>query len=173
MSPPLHMTQQYHLASMAAWLIAHHDLLPHILSIRFSAVNSSPHPGIAPQSLNSSSQPLRLPGDQRSCLGRYGCCKDCLILIPFHLCHRSAVSFSALSVSPLTQTIAPMWGSIPASVSPPAEGRSSPTNTPVFPASSFILLSFAWFYIFFSTIRYSCLCSAGVLHAVLCLKVYS
>ena len=35
----------------------------------------------------------------------------------------------------------------PASVPPPAEGRSSPTNTPVFPPSSFILL---WFYIFFS-----------------------
>ena len=39
----------------------------------------------------------------------------------------------------------------PASVPPPTEGRSSPTNTPVFPPSSFILLSFAWFYIFFST----------------------
>ena len=39
----------------------------------------------------------------------------------------------------------------PASVPPPTEGRSSPTNTPVFPPSSFILLSFAWFYIFFSS----------------------
>ena len=39
----------------------------------------------------------------------------------------------------------------PASVPPPAEGRSSPTNTPVFPPSFFILPSFAWFYIFFST----------------------
>ena len=38
----------------------------------------------------------------------------------------------------------------PASVPPPAEGRSSPTNTPVFTPSSFILPSFAWFYIFFS-----------------------
>ena len=38
----------------------------------------------------------------------------------------------------------------PASVPPPAEGRSSPTNIPVFPPSSFILPSFAWFYIFFS-----------------------
>ena len=67
----------------------------------------------------------------------------------FHLgCHRSAVSLSALNVSPLTQTVAPMW--TPASVPPPAEGRSSPTNTPVFPPRSFILLSFAWFYIFFS-----------------------
>ena len=38
----------------------------------------------------------------------------------------------------------------PGSVPPPAEGRSSPPNTPVFPHSSFILLSFVWCYIFFS-----------------------
>ena len=58
---PLHMTQQYRLASMAAQLsstgIFQHDILPHIPLIRLSAVNSSPCPGIAPQSLNSSSQP--------------------------------------------------------------------------------------------------------------------
>ena len=40
-----------------------------------------------------------------------------------------------------------MWGSDPCFSSPTAEGRSSP----VFPPSSFILPSFAWFYIFFST----------------------
>ena len=43
------------------------------------------------------------------------------------------------------------WDCIPASVPQPAEGRSSPTSTPVFPPSSFILPSFAWFYIVFST----------------------
>ena len=64
-------------------------------------------------------------------------------------CHRSAVSLSALNVSPLTQTIALMWASDPCFSSPTAEGRSSPTNTPVFPPSSFILSSFAWFYIIF------------------------
>ena len=37
----------------------------------------------------------------------------------------------------------------PASIPPPTEGRSNLTNTPVFPSSSFILLSFAWFCIFF------------------------
>ena len=37
----------------------------------------------------------------------------------FHLgCHRSAVSLSALNVSPLTQTIAPLWGSDPCFNSP-------------------------------------------------------
>ena len=68
-----HVTQQYRLASMAASLsltgISHHDLIPHIPSVRLSAVNISPHPGIAPQSLNSSSQLLHLPEDLRSCPG--------------------------------------------------------------------------------------------------------
>ena len=40
---------------------------------------------------------------------------------------------------------------IPASCPPPAESRSSPTNTPVFPPSSFVLPSFSWFHTFFST----------------------
>ena len=73
MAPPAMLTQQYRLASMAAWLsstaISHHDLLPHIPSIHLSTVNSSLHPGIAPQSLDSSSQPLPLPGDRHSCPG--------------------------------------------------------------------------------------------------------
>ena len=64
---PLRVTQQYRLASMAAWLsstgISHHSLLPHIPLICLSAVNSSPPPGITPQSLISSSQLLRLSGD--------------------------------------------------------------------------------------------------------------
>ena len=56
---PLHVPQHYHLASMASWLsstgFSHRDLLPHVPSIRLSTVNSSPSPGIAPQSLNASS----------------------------------------------------------------------------------------------------------------------
>ena len=39
--------------------------------IHLSAVNSSPHPGMAPESLNSSSQPLHLLGDLSPCPG-YG-----------------------------------------------------------------------------------------------------
>ena len=38
----------------------------------------------------------------------------------------------------------------PASIPPPTKGRSRPTNTLVFPPSSFVLPSFAWFYIFIS-----------------------
>ena len=62
MAPPLHVTQQYHLASMAARLfstgISYHSLLPLIPLISLSTVNSSPCPGIAPRALNSSSQLL-------------------------------------------------------------------------------------------------------------------
>jgi len=70
----------------------------------------------------------------------------------FHLgCHRSPVSVSALKVSPLTQTIAAMCGSDPCFSSPTPGGRSSPTHTPAFSPSSFVLPSFAWVYIFFSS----------------------
>jgi len=64
---PLHVTQQYRLAFMATWLsstgISHYNLFPHIPMICLSEVSSSPHPGIAPQSLNSSFQPLRPLGN--------------------------------------------------------------------------------------------------------------
>ena len=42
----------------------------------------------------------------------------------FHLdCHRSAISLSALNVSPLTQTVAPVWGSDPCFSSPTSWGQ--------------------------------------------------
>ena len=62
----------------------------------------------------------------------------------------------------------------PASVPPPSEGRSSPTNTPVFP--SLVPLSYRIVHgsvYSFLLVRYSCPLSAGVLHALLCLKVCS
>ena len=85
------MTQQYHLTSMAAGIsstgISHHSLLPHIPSIRLSAINRSPHPGFSPQSLNSSSQPLRH-------LGYVWLQQGCLILIPFRLPQMSCFTLS-------------------------------------------------------------------------------
>ena len=124
---PQCMTQQYLLVYMPAWLspigISHHDLLPHTPWIHLSTVNSSPIPGIALHSLNSSSQLLHLPGDQRFLSG------VCMAAartgwFSFHLgCHRSAVSLSALNVSPLTQTIAMTWGSDPCFSSPTHRGQ--------------------------------------------------
>ena len=58
---------------MAAWLsstgIAYCSLLPHIPSISLSSGKSSACLGIAPQSPNSSSQPLHLLGDLCPCPG--------------------------------------------------------------------------------------------------------
>ena len=63
----------------------------------------------------------------------------------------------------------------PASVPPPAEGRSSPNpdNTPVFPVvpSSYRVLRGSVYS--FPLVRFSWPLSAGGLHALLCLKVYS
>ena len=91
------MTQHYGLASVAPWLsstgISHHDLLPHIPLIHVSAVNSSPHTGIAPQSLNSSSK-LSFQETLVSAQRVYGCGKDCLILIPFKLPQISCFTLS-------------------------------------------------------------------------------
>ena len=128
------MTQQYRLAFMASWFsptgISHHNLLPHIPSICLSAIIISLHLGKAPQSLNSSTQPLHH-------LGMYGCGKDCLILIPFRLPQISCFTLSLKYISSDSDNC-------------PSVGRSSPTNTPIFPSSSFVLPSFEWLYIFFS-----------------------
>ena len=70
----------------------HHSLLPHIPSICLSAVNSSPRPGIAPQSLNSSS--CTFPGTCVPVRGMYGCSQVCLILIPFRLPQISCYTLS-------------------------------------------------------------------------------
>ena len=127
--------------------ISHHSLLPHIPSIHLSAVNSSPHPGITPHSPNSSSQPLHLPGDPCPSLGYVWLCKDPLILIAFRLPQISCFTLGLKCFS-LTQTIAPVWGLAPASV----QLKAGPILLTLlfFSPSSFILWSFAWFYIFFS-----------------------
>ena len=115
------VTQQFHLASVAAWLsstsISHHHLFPHTPSIHLSEVIRSPHCGIAPQSLNSSSQLLPLPEDQCPCLGVCMAVARTMILIPFRLPQISCLTL-ALSVSPLTQTIALLSGLDPCFSSP-------------------------------------------------------
>ena len=63
-------------------------------SITLSVVNSSPRPWIAPQSLNSSSQPSTFQGTCVPVQGTYGCSKDCLILIPFKLPQISCFTLS-------------------------------------------------------------------------------
>ena len=92
------MTQLYCLALMTSWLcstgISHQNLLPHTLSICLSAVNSSACPGIAPQSLNSSSQPLRLLGDLSPCPGYVWLQQGLSVLIPSRLPQISCFTLS-------------------------------------------------------------------------------
>ena len=80
--------------------------------------------------------------------GIYGCSKDCLILIPFRLPQISCFTLS-LKCFFSDSDNCPDVGI--GSLLQFPKGSSSPTNTPVFPPSSFILLSFAWFYTFFSS----------------------
>ena len=93
----------------------------------------------------------------------------------FHLgCHRSTVLLSALNVSPLTQTIAPMWG-----LDPLLQFLHPLRAGPVLLTLLFFPLVPSSYWVWggsicaFLLVRYSCLLSAGVLHALLCLKVYS
>ena len=75
----------------------------------------------------------------------YGCDKDCLILIPFRLPQISCFTLSLKCFSSDSDSCPTVGIRPPASVPPPTEGRSTPTDTPVFPPSSSVLLSFAWF----------------------------
>ena len=151
---PLCLTQQYRLASMAAWLsstgISHHNLLPHIPWIHLSTVNSSPCPGITPQSLNSSSQLLCLSGTCVPVHLIYDWGKDCLIPIPFRLPQISYFTPSLKSFSSDSDN-GPDVGIRPLLQFPHLLRAGPVLLTPVFPTSSFVLSSFAWFCIFFSS----------------------
>ena len=93
----------------------------------------------------------------------------------FHLsCHKSAVSLSALNVSPLTQTLALVWEIGPL-LQFPRPPRADPVLLillffPLVPSSYRVLCECIYS---FPLVRYSCLLSTGVGHALLCLKVYS
>ena len=80
-------------AQLSSTGISHHSLLPHLPSIHLSIVSSSPCSGITPQSPNSSSQPLLLPGDLHPCPG-YVWLRQRLILIPFRLPQISCFTLS-------------------------------------------------------------------------------
>ena len=138
-----------------AWLsstgISHHNLLPHIPSICLSTVNSSLHPGIHPQSLNSSSQPCVFQGTCIPVWGVHGCSKASLILIPFRLPQLSCFTLSFKGFSSDSDNC-PDVGIGPLLQFPHLLRARPVLLTLLFhPPSSFILLSFAWFYIFFST----------------------
>ena len=138
-----------------------------------STVNSIPHPGIAPPSLNSSSQTLHFQGTSVPVWVMYGCIKDWLILIPFRLPQMNCFTLSLKCFSSDSDNC-------------PDVGIGSLLQFPHPQSASPILLTFLFFSLIplsyqvlhgsiysFPLVRYSCPLSAGVLHALLCLKVYS
>ena len=92
--------------------------------------------------------PAAVPSRRPASLSGLGMASARTVWFSLYLvCHRSAALVSALNVSPLTQTIAPMWGS--------EACFSSPTPGPVLLTLLFLplvpsLLSFTRFYTFFS-----------------------
>ena len=175
-SHPLHVTQQYRLASTAACLsstgIAYHSLLSHITSVVLSTVKSSSRHEIAPQSLNSSSQPLCLLGDLCPRPGRVWQRQG--LLFSFHLgCHRSTVSLSALMILLWLRQLPWCWGQT--LVQCPHPLRAGPVLLtllffPLVPSSYQLSPGSGYSFLL---VKYSCALSADVLHALLCLEVYS
>ena len=138
---------------MAAWLsstdISHNNLLPHIPLGHLPAVNSSSCPGIAPQSLRYSSQPLCLLGDLSLCPGYIWLWQELLILIVFRLPQISCFTLSLKYFSSDSDSC-PDVGIGPL-LQFPHPPRAGPVLVPLLFLPHFTLPSFAWFYIFFST----------------------
>ena len=147
------MTQQDRLDSLAVQLsstgISNHNLLSHIPLIHLSSFNSSPSPGIVLQSLNSSSQ--LLCWDPCPCLG-FVClwqglsdshstwaATDQLLTLSLKCFSSDSDSCPDVGIRPLLQSPHPL--------------RAGPVLLTLlfFSPSSFILPTFAWLYVFFST----------------------
>ena len=170
---PLHVTQQYLLASMAAWLSSKGVFhLSHGLLVHLSTVNSSPLPGIASQSLYSSSQLLHFLETCVPVRGMYGCGKDCLILIPFGLpqIRCFTLSLKCFSSDPDNCSNVEM-GPLLQCPHPPRAGPVLLTLL-FFPLVTLSYRVLHGSIYSFPLVWLSCLLSA-VLQGLLCLKVYS
>ena len=102
----------------------------------------------------------------------YGCGKDCLILIPFRLPQISCfmLSFKCFS-SDSDSCPSVVIGPLLQFPHPPRAGPVPPTLlfSLLVPSSYRVLRGSVYSFLL---VRYSCLLSAGVVHALLCLKVY-
>ena len=176
MAPPavhdLAVSPRFHGCLLSSTGISSHNLVSHIPSIRLPAGNSSSRPGIAPQSLTPAPSCYAFQGNSIPVRGMYGCSKDYLILIPFRLPQISCFTPSLLFLLWLRQL--------------PWCGDQSPASVPALPRAGPVLLTLLFSLLVPSSywilpgsvysvplVTYSCPLSAGVLHEVLCLKVYS
>ena len=164
---PLCVTQLYRLASMAARLsstgISHHSLFSHPLNPSLCS-QQQPSPWDC-SSIPKLQLPATLPSRICMAVAR-------TVGFSFHLgCHRSAVPLSSLNVSPLTQAIAPVWGSDPCFSSPTLGGQVQSYEqslSPLVPLHHWGLRGSIYSFLLFmysSAVIWSC--------AFLCLKAYS
>ena len=152
--------------------ISHHNLLPHIPLIRLSAVNSSPHPGIAPQSLTPAPSCCTFQGT--SSLSRVCMAAARTVWLWFHLLLQISCFPLRLKCFFSDSDSCPDMGIRPL-LQFPHLSRAGPVLLPLLffplvPSSCQVLCDSIYY---FPLVRYSYPLSAGVLHALLCLKVYS
>ena len=171
MAPPPCMTQQY---SWLPWL--HRHLPPHSFLTSPQSVSPQSTAALTLGSLQTPQTPApsrcALHGTLLPVWGMYGCGKDCLILIPFGLPQVSCFTLSLKYFSSGSDPL--LWGSDPC-LSYHKPLKAGPVLltllfSPLVPFSHRVLHSSVYS---FPLVKYYCLLSAGVLHALLCLKVYS
>ena len=126
MALPLCVTQQYRLASMAAWISSTGfptSLLPHT-PLDLSLCGHQQSSPLDCSTIPKLQLPVTAPSRGPVCLSRVYMEVARTAWFSFYLgCHRSSLSLSALNVSPLTQTIAPIWGWDPCLSSPIHQGQ--------------------------------------------------
>ena len=168
---PLCMTQQYRLASMAAWLSSTISSLTSSRSI--SPQSTAPLTlGLLHNPETPASNHCTFQGTSVLVRGMYDCCKDCLILIPFRLSQISCFTLSLKCFSSDSDNC-PDVGIRPL-LQFPYPPRAGPVLltllfSPRVPSSCRVLHGSIYS---FPLVKYSYLLSAGILHALLCLKVY-
>ena len=178
MAPPPCVSQQHHLAPMAAWFsskgIPQRSLLPHVPLGHLSAGNSRLRPGVALQSIYSSSQPLCIPGALCSCPEYAGLHQGQPVWFSILTVIDQLLYFPAASnASPLSQTVAPMWGSDLCFSSLTLQVRVQSCSLSSFSLPSFVLPSFALIGIFLICVQGLLPTLGGVLRDLLHLKMYS
>ena len=169
------MTRQYRLASLASWLSS--SGTSHTISSLTSSLSlhgqQQPSPWDCSTIPKLQLQSLLLLGDLHPCLGYHGCGKDCLIIIPFRLLQISCFTLSLKYFSSEADNYPDMG--IGPLLQFPHQPRAGPVLLTLlffFPVPSSYQVLHSSIYCF-PVVRYSCRLSAGVLQALLCLKVYS
>ena len=178
MAPPLCVTQEHHSASVFAWLsftnISYCELLPKVPSGHLPVVNNR----LSLELLSNLCAPA-----PNHCAFQGTCVLSmvyraavrivCVSLTPFtdQLLHSPTAPYTL----PLSQIVAPVWGSDPCLV-PPPPGANPVLLTPfffVFLPLSYQVLCHSIYIFFFLVVRYFCPLSACVVQDFLCLEVYS